>query len=159
MNDLLGLLLTFVFADLCFILSVFLLTDSIHSYSKILEYRQNEFYPYDDKEDKANIAHQRALASDDLSYFFARVGTFFLIYNLLLVVLTVTTQSMKSVQFPLDPILVIISGIVSLSLVMYCYRVSHHKNTNDSLSKAVKNFWDFRRWREVIKKLQMFKSN
>ncbi len=145
----LGLLLTFALADLCFILSIFLLTDSIHNYSKILEYRQNDLFT--NGESKASLAHQRALICDDLSYFFARVGTFFLIYNLLLAVITVITQFIKQIPFFIALAGLIILGILAFFLVIYCYRVSHYKIQGHSFSKSVIKFWDYRQWRKAIK--------
>ena len=92
------LLLTFALADLCFILSVFLLTDSIHNYSKILEYHQIDWFANGNNgKSKARLALKRALASDDLSYFFLRVGTFFLTFNLLSAIITVIFHNIKSI--------------------------------------------------------------
>lgn len=146
----LGLLLTLGLTNLCFILSVFLLTDSIHQYSKILEYRQNDLFI--GAESEANLAHQRALASDDLSYFYIKVGTFFLTSNLLLAVLTVITRPMQSMPFYVVFIEVLVCGLVAFFLVLYCYRVSHYKVPEYSLGKAIVRFWNFRGWRNAARR-------
>lgn len=145
----LGLLLTLGLTNLCFILSVFLLTDSIHNYSKILEYRQNDLFT--GRESEAGLAHQRALASDDLSYFYIKVGTFFLIFNLLLSVLTVITQPMQLMSFYVVLIEILVCGLVAFFLVLYCYRVSHYKVPEYSLAKAIARFWNFRGWRDAAR--------
>jgi hypothetical protein len=141
----LGLLVTLALTNLSFILSVFLLTDSIHNYSKILEYRQNDLFA--DAVSESSLAHQRALVSDDLSYFYVRVGTFFLIFNLLLAVITVITQSIQ--QMPIILMEILICGLVAFFLVLRCYRVSHYKVPEHSLTKAILRFWNSRRWRNA----------
>lgn len=140
------LLLTFALADLCFILSVFLLTDSIHNYSKILEYYQIDWFANGNKgKSKARLALKRALASDDLSYFFVRVGTFFLTFNLLSAIITVIIHNIKSIPFYIAHIVAIALSF----LVIYCYRVSHYKVPEDSFIKAFVKFWNYRRWRKA----------
>ena len=141
------LLLTFALADLCFILSVFLLTDSIHNYSKILEYDQ--LTGSANEKNKSRVAHLRALTSDDLSYFFVRVGTYFLTYNLLLAILTDSIHNIKSIPFFIAPGVAIIFLLIVFYLVIYCYRVSHYKVPEDSFFKAIAKFWNPRRWRKA----------
>jgi hypothetical protein len=145
----LGLLLTLALTNLCFILSVFLLTDSIHNYSKILEYLQNDLFT--NAESEAGLAHQRALTSDDLSYFYVRVGTFFLTFNLLLAVLAVITQSVQPMPFYVVLVEIIACGLVAFSLVLGCYRASHYKVPEYSLGKAIIRFWNFRGWRNAAR--------
>ena len=145
----LGLLVTLALTNLSFILSVFLLTDSIHNYSKILEYRQNDLFT--DAVSESSLAHQRALVSDDLSYFYVRVGTFFLIFNLLLAALAVITQSIQPMPFYVVLVEILICGLVAFFLVLRCYRVSHYKVPEHSLAKAIVRFWNSRRWRNAAR--------
>ncbi|MDY7040986.1 MAG: hypothetical protein SVX38_08995 [Chloroflexota bacterium] len=147
----LGLLLTLGSTNICFILSVFLLTDSIHNYSKILEYRQGDLFA--DTNDEAILAHHRALAADDLSYYYLRVGVFFLVFNLLLAMLTVVTLPMPSLPFYVAPIGVLVCALVAFFLVLRCYRVSHYKVPEHSLGKAIGRFWNSRRWRNAVRRL------
>jgi len=139
------LILTLVSTDVSFILSVFLLTDSIHQYSKILEYRQEYFFG--GNEDKARLAHRRALASDDLSYFYARMGTFTLVFNLLLAGLAVIICSMRPVPLYVAIIGALICGVAAFSLVLGCYRASHYEVPEYPLGKAISRFWHYRGWR------------
>jgi hypothetical protein len=133
---LLGLVLTLALTNLCFILAAFLLTDSIHQYSKILEYRQKDWFTH--SESKAGLAHQRALASDDLSYFHVKAGTFFLVFNLLLATLTVATGPIQSIPVYVALIGILVCGLVAFSLVLYCYRASHFKEPEYSLGNTVR---------------------
>ena len=147
----LGLLLTLGLTNICLILSVFLLTDSIHNYSKILEYRQSDLFT--GANDEAILAHHRALAADDLSYYYLRVGMFFLVFNLLLAMLTVVTLPVPSLPFYVAPIGTLVCALVAFSLVLRCYRVSHHKVPEHSLGEAILRFWNSRRWRSAVRKL------
>lgn len=147
----LGLLLTLGATNICLILSVFLLTDSIHNYSKILEYRQSDLFA--GTSDEATLAHHRALAADDLSYYYLRVGIFFLVFNLLLAVLTVGTLPIPSLPFYAAPIGIMGCALVAFFLVLRCYRVSHYKVPEHSLGGSILRFWDSRRWRSAMRKL------
>ncbi|NOY88421.1 MAG: hypothetical protein GXO93_03385, partial [FCB group bacterium] len=75
---------TLVLFDISFILAVFLLTDSIHNYSKVLEYSCEDLFDLSKEKGEPALSHNRALISDDLSYFFVRIGTLLLILNLLI---------------------------------------------------------------------------
>jgi hypothetical protein len=147
----LGLLLTLGATNICLILSVFLLTDSIHNYSKILEYRQSDLFA--DANDEAILAHHRALSADDLSYYYLRVGMFFLVFNLLLALLTVGSLPIPSLPLYVASIGILICALVAFFLVLGCYRVSHYKVPEYSLGKAILRFWNPRRWRKAVRKL------
>lgn len=152
----LGLLLTLALVNLCFILAAFLLTDSIHHYSKILEYRQKDWFTY--PESKARLAYQRALASDDLSYFYVKAGAFFLTFNLLLAALTVVTKPIQSIPLYAVLIGVLACGLVAFAPVLYCYRASHFKEPEYSVGQAIVRFWNFRGWRNAARTLKEIRS-
>ncbi len=143
----LAILLSVGATNLCFILAVFLLTDSIHNYSKILEYRQGDLFT--NAEGEAILAHQRALVSDDLSYFYVRVGTFFITYNLLLAVVAVATKQIQPMPIHFVLIGLLTCGLAAFFFVVGCYRVSHYKVPEYSLAKAIVRFWNPCRWRDA----------
>lgn len=147
----LGLLLTLGATNICLILSVFLLTDSIHHYSKILEYRQSDLFA--GTGDEATLAHHRALASDDLSYYYLRVGIFFLVFNLLLAVLTVGILPIASLPLYSAAIVFVVCALIAFFLVLRCYRVAHYKVPEHSLGRSILRFWDSRRWRSAVRTL------
>lgn len=145
---LLMLLITLGLTNLCFVQALLLLTDSIHNYSKILEYLQSGLYT--SAESNATLAHKRALASDDFGYFFVRVGTFSITYNLLLALTAVIFKILCIPQLLFYVVLVIVLlFLIAFFLVAYCYYVSHYTGPEYSFGKAIARFWNYKRWRDA----------
>lgn len=143
------IIITLGLTNLCFVQAVLLLTDSIHNYSKILEYRQSDLFT--SAESNATLAHKRALASDDLGYFFVRVGTFSITYNILLALTTVIFNIFDIPQLCFSGVFIIVLlFLIAFFLVTYCYYVSHYTGPEYSFGKAIARFWNLKRWRTAI---------
>lgn len=148
-----------VLIDISFILSIFLLTDSIHNYSKVLEYSCKDLFEQTGGETEAALSHNRALVSDDLSYFFVRVGTLLLIFNLLMAFGAMVFSKIDDANGIWVIALSLAGLVVSTLLVVYSYHVSHYKKKSESKSKEKQykkqflkhfaKFWKFWRWKKA----------
>ncbi len=74
---------------ICMLYSMFTITDSIHFYTKYLEYSycwvdevHGEAYGIDNKEGKAIFDYQRALEADDVGYFYMKLSILFFTFVL-----------------------------------------------------------------------------
>lgn len=130
-------------SELLFLMGVFLLTDSIHNYSKVLEYEEPHLFDNEHRY-KGCESHISALAADDLSYWCIRLGTVTLFWIILLVALLVALRIMIGPMHGLSVCcqLALIASplVVSLLLVLFCYRVSHFRPKQDGWCKS---FWKF----------------
>jgi len=144
----LTIFVTVAITDMKFILAIYLLTDSIHNYSKIVEYGQKDLFTDSGKD--AVLAHQRALAADDLSYFYLRVGVFFLVWNLLLLIAAITTIFIVPLSLWAIILMIFACAFISFSVVIHAYRVSHYRTPAHSLFQSVVRFWNPFRWKKAV---------
>lgn len=138
-----------VLTDLFFLLSLFTLTDAIHNYSKVLEYMVPGLFPGGCR--KSGLAHRRALAADDLSYFFVRWGIVFLVATLLLCVPVTLLASPLAQSKTLHFVAAGLCLLAALSVVFVCYDASHCEVGNGVIEsptscEALKRFFDPGRW-------------
>lgn len=154
-----------ILADISFILSIFLLTDSIHNYSKVLEYSCNSLFERDDGKKEAALSHNRALVSDDLSYFFARIGTLLLIFNLFVALWFIISKKYFNIEGFYALLSILICFGLSIWFVSSAYYVAHYKMKIDSKRKSdseseeddkgnqywknLWRFWGFWKWVEA----------
>lgn len=128
-----------IVSELLFLLGVFLLTDSIHNYSKILEYKEPDLFgkvhcP------KSGVAHVSALAADDLSYWCIRNGTVVLFWVILLFTFRFIFGPIIGMPVCCESALVLLPLLVALLSVFYCYRVSHYGPKQKDWCTS---FWNF----------------
>lgn len=126
-------------SEFLFLMGVFLLTDSIHNYSKVLEYEEPRLFDNEHRY-KGNESHVSALAADDLSYWCIRIGTVSLSWIILLVALRLLAVPMKEPSVCCQLALIASPLVVSFLLVFLCYRVSHFRPEQDGWCKS---FWKF----------------
>ncbi len=150
------IVISFLGAIISSIMAIFLLTDSIHNYSKLPELMNDKLYVTNAE---AGKFHNRAIYADDLSYFFVRIGVSFMISNILLLVCTVSHIYFKNDIFD-NPYTYIVSIVIGFALIFYCYYVSHYTD-NLKKNKIWKRFYKvlkrlykyfaFYRWKEAAK--------
>jgi len=114
---------------------VFMLTDSIHFYSKFLEYQymwkdkvHGVAYEGKTKEKKAIGAFKRALESDDVGYYFLKLSLLSFTYFLVSLVLNVYELGI------IVRIIVFFSaGLLVTFVAIYSYKTTHRKRFLESL--------------------------
>jgi len=138
-------------SELLFLIGVFLLTDSIHNYSKVLEYEEPHLF--DNKHRyKGCESHVSALAADDLSYWCIRVGTVSLIWSLFLITARLLIGPIRTWSSCCQCILVLLLLLVSCLLVFYAYWVSHYGPKRDPWCKSFGKFLNPFRYKDAAKK-------
>lgn len=132
-----SILLTLAATNIFFILSIWLLTDSIHCYSKMVEYESilgatNE---------EIAVEHKRALAADDLSYFYSRLGTLSLLTNLCLSISGIIGWTILPNLLGFSGLIAFLCALLAFLLVFHAYRVSHYKEPSYSILVSLGRFW------------------
>lgn len=127
----------FLFLSIILLLfGVFLLTDSIHQYSKNLEYlymwnvevhAKAKNSKNKSKEEMANKALKRALEADGLGYYCLKLSLLSFVYFLVLFSLTVLLPQVESQVLGF----IIIAPLITVAAV-YCYKTSHMKNWEEA---------------------------
>ncbi len=138
-------------SELLFLMGVLLLTDSIHNYSKVLEYEEPRLFDNEHRY-KGNESHVSALAADDLSYWCIRLGTVTLFWIILLVALRLMVGPIHGLSVCCQLALIASPLVVSFLSVFFCYRVSHCHPEQDGWWKSLWKFiWPFR-YKDAAKK-------
>jgi hypothetical protein len=133
------------------IMAVFLLTDSIHNYSKMLEYGTGKLLSVEEK--GIHLSHRRALAADDLSYFCVRASVVFMLIHLLLLSFILFGVVYGSLSCFVTVVSVPCILFVSFGIVLYCYRASHHEiERSRSICQDIYRFWNPNRWKDAANK-------
>ncbi len=145
------LLVGLTVSELLFLMGVFLLTDSIHNYSKVQEYEEPRLFDNEHRY-KGNESHVSALAADDLSYWCIRVGTVSLFWIILLGALRLMVGPMHGLSVCCQLALIASPLVVSFLLVFFCYRVSHFRSEQDGWRKSLGKFIDPFRYKDAAKK-------
>jgi len=130
----------FLFGSILLILfGSFSLTDSIHFYSKYLEYRyiwkekvHGIAYKSETKNEKATKDYKRALEADDVGYYFLKLSLLLFLYFLISLVLNV-----KELQVEVRVISFILVGLLVTYVLIRCYKATHRK----TFSEAFKDFF------------------
>ncbi len=139
-------------SELLFLMGVFLLTDSIHNYSKVLEYEEPHLFDNEHRY-KGRESHVSALAADDLSYWCIRLGTVTLFWIILLVALRIMIGPMLGLSVCCQLALIASPLVASLLLVFFfCYRVSHFRPKQDCWCKSFRKFINPFRYMDAAKK-------
>ena len=130
----------FLFSSISLILfGVFALTDSIHFYSKYLEYQyvwkdkiHGVAYEGKTKEEKAIKDYKRALESDDVGYYFLKLSLLSFLYFLVSLVLNV-----QGLGIGVRIVLSVSVGLLVTYVLIRSYKATHRK----SFSEAFKDFF------------------
>ena len=142
------IVLSIALAELCFLLAVYLLTDAIHNYSKILEYQDQSLYggvaSY-----KGIESHPSALAADDLSYFFVRIGTLLLVWCFFLSMVRLFFKPTVECHQVLLSVGLLISTI---GLMLFIYRTSHLKKNMVGWGCSLDKFFNASRYKKAAEK-------
>lgn len=123
--------------EVSFIMAVFLLTDAIHHYSKSIEYVELG---------EVSKTEKRAVAADDVSYFFVRIGLFALIFVVIWVLMQLLFYPKESCNC-FQILTSIISVTLAFLLVWFGYHVSHHPKTYCESAIDYFRFWG---WKKAV---------
>jgi hypothetical protein len=126
-----------IFASVILILlGIFSLTDSVHSYSKYIEYRyawdnnvHKKAYPKSNETEKSESDGRKALEADDIGYYFLKLSLISFFYFLASLVLNIH-------QFG-----VVVRYLTFFSLVtiltfgmIYAYKTTHRKTYREAIN-------------------------
>ena len=123
---------------------VFSLTDSIHFYTKYLEYRyvwndkvHGVAYEGKTKDEKATQDFKRALEADDVGYYFLKLSLLSFLYFLASLALNI-----QEVYIGVRIFVSFLVGLLVTYVLIRSYKATHRK----SFSKALKDFF----WRKAV---------
>jgi hypothetical protein len=135
----LGLAVILLSVTLVFLLfGLFALTDSLHFYSKYIEYRymwrkevHGQAYKNEDNEAKAIETLKKALEADDIGYHYVKYGAVTLLWSFASFIL-----AQKLFEYYYGLILFFLVGILLTFMMIKTYKGTHHRKS----------------WREAFKK-------
>ncbi len=155
--DILGITILWILLTLiCMLYSMFTITDSIHFYTKYLEYSycwmnevHGEAYGIDNKECKAILDYQRALEADDVGYFYMKFSILFFTFAIGSILIRIIFEYLFTyfkVQYIYHLLSIIVYALL-LSLGVKTYGWVHKK-------KFSKAFTDYRKRTPVFDKIR-----
>jgi uncharacterized membrane protein len=121
---------TLIFSSITLVLlGIFSLTDSLHFYSKYIEYQfawddqvHGKAYPKSDKTKKATADGRRALEADDVGYYFLKLSLLAFFYFLTFLALSIPGIGV-GVRIPMTLLFTFLVTYV----MIYAYKTTHRK--------------------------------